>query len=272
MAKARRTASPRKAETAMKDRLRNWGVALGLSLRALSTAAALLLLVLLLGRGALALYATPVAHIAVTGKLDTRHREAVRSTVADSIDSGLLALDLQALQAQLEALPWIYRATLRRQFPDTLEIRVIEQLPIARWGDRAFLNHEARVVEVADAQRWASLPLIRGPQGSEARLMAHYRHLLEQLRPLELLPASLQEDGFGQIAVLLDNGVELVLGKRELFGERVDNFLTLWRAELRDEAERVERVDMRYAAGAAVAFSDAPQIAALATASQTGRE
>jgi cell division protein FtsQ len=240
------------------------------ALRPLSTLVALGLVLMLLGRGAAALYATPVAHISVTGKLDSRHREAVRTTVASRIDSGLLALDLKALQAELQALPWIYRATLRRQFPDTLEIRVIEQLPIARWGDSAFLNHEARVIEVADAQRWDSLPLIRGPEGSEARLMSHYQRLLELLRPLELQPLSLEEDDFGQLSVALDNGVQLVLGDRDHFGERVDNFLTLWRVELRAQAERVLRVDMRYADGAAVAFSEAPQIAALATATQDG--
>jgi hypothetical protein len=58
------------------------------------------------------------------------------------------ALDLRDLRRELEALPWVYRAELRRRFPDTLEIRVVEQVPIARWGDGAFLNHEARVVRL----------------------------------------------------------------------------------------------------------------------------
>lgn len=263
----RRSAS--RSAPGMLDRVKAVGERISAWARPLSTAAALAFVALILGRGVLALYEQPVAHIVVSGKLENRHREAVRNTVAASIDEGLLALDLQTLRDELESLPWIYRATLRRQFPDTLEIRVIEQLPIARWGDSGFLNHEARIVEVADAQRWESLPLIRGPEGSEARLMTHYQRLLELLRPLELTPTSLTEDSFRQLSVVLDSGLQLELGDRDRFSERVDRFLTLWRRELQLEAGRVERVDMRYAVGAAVAFSDEPQLAALTTESTT---
>ena len=157
----------------------------------------------------------------------------------------------------------MYQASLRRHFPGTLEVSVVEQRPIARWGDTAFLNHEARVIAVADAKRWGGLPLISGPEGSQQRLMAHYRRLLELLRPLQLAPATLEEDAFGQLTVLLDGGIELRLGRQEYFARRVDSFLTLWRGELAAVADRVRRVDMRYADGAAVAYDEVPQVAVL---------
>lgn len=241
-------------------------------LRAVTPLSALLALgivVLLVERGVAALYAQPVAHIAVSGKLDSRYRDAVQETVASHIDRGLLGLDLPALQAQLQSLPWIYHAALRRRFPDTLEIHVVEQVPIARWGDGAFLNHEARVVEVADASQWDTLPEIRGPAGSQARLMQRYQRLLDLLRPLELQPLSLEEDPFGQLNVVFDSGIELALGDHD-FAERMDDFLTLWRRELRDDRARVLRVDMRYETGAAVAFREQPQIAGLAAESGEG--
>ena len=224
---------------------------------------------LLLERGLATLYAEPVRQILVSGKLDSRYREAVRDTVAERIDGGLLALDLRSLRAELEQLPWIYRATLRREYPGTLKIHVIEQLPIARWGETAFLNHEARVVEVADEQRWQSLPLIRGPEGSRVRLMNRYQRLLDLLRPLELSLSSLEEDAFGQLTAQLDNGLLLRLGSRD-FASRIERFLMLWRRELRDEGARVVSVDMRYAGGAAVAFGNEPRLAALEVESQGG--
>jgi cell division septal protein FtsQ len=155
-------------------------------LRALTPLSALLALgivALLLERGVSALYAQPVAHIAVSGKLDSRYRDAVRETVAGHIDRGLLGLDL--------------------------------------------------------------------------------------LRPLELQPLSLEEDPFGQLNVVFDSGIELALGDRD-FAARMDDFLTLWRRELRDDRARVLRVDMRYETGAAVAFREQPQLAGLAAESGEG--
>jgi cell division protein FtsQ len=197
--------------------------------------------------------AMPVERIEVSGKLENLRREAVRAALAGELDAGLVFLNLGALQAKLEELPWIYRASLRRRFPDTLEVGVVEQLPIARWGDDAFLNHEARIISVRDSDRWRDLPQIRGPQGSAARLMARYQRLLEQFSPVELNPVIVQEDDFGQLSVTLDNGLELQLGNQDFAG-RLQQFLHLWRGELRDAQRTVLRVDMRYENGAAVAF------------------
>jgi cell division protein FtsQ len=209
-----------------------------------------------------ALRAMPVERIIVTGKLEHLRQEAVRSVLASELDAGLVLLDLRALQARLEELPWIYRASLRRRFPDTLEVAVVEQLPIARWGDGGFLNHEARIIEVTDSERWRDLPQIRGPQGSAARLMSQYQRLLEQFRPLDLTPVVVQEDEFGQLSVTLDSGLELQLGNRDFAG-RLQGFLLLWRSELAEAELAARRVDMRYEGGAAVAFEDAAQVAGL---------
>jgi cell division protein FtsQ len=213
------------------------------------------------------LEAMPVERIVVTGKLENLRRDAVRTALATELDGGLLFLDLGALRARLEALPWVYRASLRRRFPDTLEVNVVEQLPIARWGDDAFLNHEARIIAVRDSERWRDLPQIRGPEGSAPRLMARYQRLLEQFGPVDLNPVAIDEDGFGQLTVTLYSGLELQLGNRDFAG-RVQQFLHLWRSELRDAELVARRVDMRYDSGAAVAFEEAEQVAGLITESQ----
>jgi cell division protein FtsQ len=204
-----------------------------------------------------ALRAVPVERIVVAGKIEHLRQEAVRDALAPELGDGLLVLDLPALRERLEQLPWIYRAELRRRFPDTLEVRVVEQVPIARWGDDAFLNHEARVIEVVDATRWAKLPEIRGPEGSEARLMTHYRQLRLDLAPLALSPVALREDDFGQLSTTLDNGARIELGDHA-FRERVQRFVKLWSRELAQAPAPVRRVDLRYERGAAVAFAEVP--------------
>ena len=267
MAPRRRNA--RRASPGLRERV----AGLGSLLAAWASRLLALVAVALLGAGALlsldALRALPVERIVVGGKLEHLRQEALRDALATELGDGLLFLDLAALRARVEALPWVYRAELRRRFPDTLEVRVVEQVPIARWGVNAFLNHEARVIEVADAARWAELPQIRGPQGSEARLMAHYRRLREELAPLALTPVALVEDDFGQLAAELDGGMQLQLGDHD-FSQRLQRFVRLWQAELSMAPGVVRRVDMRYEEGAAVAFDEPAQIAGLTDNNQDG--
>lgn len=228
----------------------------------LVSASAMLALGLVVYLGAQALRSMPVERIVVTGKLENLRQDALRDALSDELEDGLLFLSLDELQETLESLPWVYSAQLRRRFPDTLEVSVVEQLPIARWGDDAFLNHEARIIEVTDGERWTDLPQIRGPEGSEARLMNHYQRLLERLRPLALTPVALSEDDYGQLVVGLDNGLRLQLGAQD-FSLRLQRFLKLWSTDLQKSDRLVQRVDMRYDGGAAVAFDQTPRLAGL---------
>ncbi|MDP5054887.1 MAG: FtsQ-type POTRA domain-containing protein, partial [Congregibacter sp.] len=157
------------------ERLQRVGPGIQRVMSALLTLTAMLALSLVVYLGMDALRRLPVERIVVTGKLENLRQAALRDALSDQLDEGLLFLSLGDLQASLEALPWVYTAQLRRRFPDTLEVSVVEQLPIARWGADAFLNHEARIIEVADGERWQNLPAIRGPAGSAARLMNHYQ-------------------------------------------------------------------------------------------------
>ena len=231
--------------------------------RGLLSLAGLLLLLALASAVIWALRALPVEHIVVGGRLEHLREDTLREALAGELSAGLVFVDLQALRRRLEALPWVYRAQLRRRFPGTLEVLVSEQLPIARWGDAAFLNHEARVIPVNEDPRWDDLPRIRGPEGSQGRLMKRYRRLREALADVGLRPRALSEDAFGQLRVQLDNGVALHLGDRD-FSVRLRRFLQLWRGALHGADRPVRRVDLRYPAGAAVAF-DAAALAGLGT-------
>ncbi|MFV0278941.1 MAG: cell division protein FtsQ/DivIB, partial [Parahaliea sp.] len=111
------------------------------------------LLILLAGGAVLAacvqayvyLRAIPVEQVLVNGKLRHTQSSAVQKMVQSALVGGFLSADLGQVRSQLEALPWIYQASVRRRWPNTLKIDVVEQLPIARWGEGGFLNHEGQV-------------------------------------------------------------------------------------------------------------------------------
>ncbi|MEM6484328.1 MAG: FtsQ-type POTRA domain-containing protein [Pseudomonadota bacterium] len=222
---------------------------------ALGVAAALLLFGFTLFEG---LQRVPVERVLVLGTLAHTQENAVREALGPHLDSGLLLVDLQRLQNRLQELPWVFRAEIRRRFPDTLEVRVVEQQPIARWGESSFLNHEAKVVSVADSERWRDLPSISGVEGNEEILVERYMQLRERLASTGLAPRALQQDGVGQLFATLGDGIEVALGA-EQFTIRLERFVALWESELKTAEREIARVDLRYETGAAVAFVQEPQ-------------
>ncbi|MFT4614407.1 MAG: cell division protein FtsQ [Bacteroidia bacterium] len=213
-------------------------------------------------KGYLTLESIPVKRITVTGELEHTQAAAVKEMVQPAVREGFLRADLQVIRTQLEGLPWIYEATVRRRWPSSLDIHVIEQRPIARWGDKGFLNHEGGVFHTARTKDPAVLPMLAGPEGSARELMARYQRFVEVLSPLGLTVSELVLDERGELEVVLESGSRLLLGKGK-FRERMQRFVTLYRVELATRMDTVQRVDLRYDTGAAVAFEESSQVAGI---------
>lgn len=205
----------------------------------------------------------PVQQIAVTGDLAHTQKDEVQAMVQASLnDGGFLHVDMQTMRDQLESLPWVFEASVRRKWPNVLQVDVVEQLPIARWGDTGFLNHEGGVFHSDVELEEGALPLLRGPEGSAQALMAKYLRLIDILKPLGLSVEQLVLDERGEIEAQLRGGVQLVLGS-EQFLERMHRFVAVYRKALAPRAAEIARVDLRYETGLAVSFRDDSQVAGL---------
>lgn len=213
-------------------------------------------------KAAMVLQAIPVERIVVKGKLEHTRRLALEEMVQPALVGGFLGADLEQIQRQLERLPWVYRASVKRQWPSALEIHVLEQLPIARWGESGFLNHEGEVFHTSSAASRETLPMLAGPQDARQKLIAQYQVISDRLLPVELTIQALTVDQRGQLRATLVGNMELVFGDEDLL-ERLDRFIALYRASLRERRTDISRVDLRYHSGIAVAFREPPEIADL---------
>lgn len=210
----------------------------------------------------LTLKVLPVQRISVTGELEHTQERAVQDMIQPGLAGGFLNADLQQIRRKLEGLPWIYEASVRRRWPAALEIHVVEETPIARWGDDGFLNHEGGVFRSDKVEQWGWLPRLSGPQGSAPSLMAKYQRLVEILAPLGLSVVQLAIDERGQVEAVLGGGMQLVLG-RDDFLERLHRFVVVYTSELMERRHDIDRVDLRYTSGVAVAFRESPPVAGL---------
>lgn len=213
-------------------------------------------------KAVLALNAIPVERIVVTGKLEYTQKLALQEMVQPVLVGGFIGADLGRIQMQLEQLPWVYRAIVKRQWPNALEINVVEQLPIARWGESSFLNHEGEAFHPSIESNWDSLPVLKGIDGQEQELIKAYQFISESLRPLALTVTELSSNNRGQLSAVVSGGTELLLGSKNL-SERLDRFAVLYLAEGETINTEIERVDLRYQSGLAVVFSEPPVVAGL---------
>ena len=101
--------------------------------------------------------------------------------------------DLEATRAAFEALPWVRRATVRRQWPNRLVVSIEEHRALARWNDEEGNRFVSMLGEAFNAQGekiiGAGLPLLLGPEGSEKEVAQRYADFAQRLAVIGQAPA-----------------------------------------------------------------------------------
>ncbi len=195
----------------------------------------------------------PLTKVMVGGEFNYMQRQDLTNLVNQQIDGGFLSIDLNRLQLVLEGHPWVDGVSIRRQWPSSLKVEVIEEVPIARWGEQGFLNRLGEELVIADNSTLSSLPVLRAQYGSSAEMMQQYQLLAEQLLPTGLKLTELQRDNLGAYRVDTAAGIKLVLGRRQI-GEKIKRLALVWDSGLSQQINNIEIIDLRYPNGLAVAW------------------
>ena len=111
-----------------------------------------------------------IATVSLSGQRQVS-REEIFAAAGVTDHSSLLFLDVADARAKLEAIPWIAEATVRKLYPDRLQITVTEREPFALWqqqGKVKVIAADGTVLSEKVEPRLASLSFVVG-NGAAAR-------------------------------------------------------------------------------------------------------
>jgi len=230
------------------------------------TSSLLLVAFVLLALGALAGWAMAHPLFAIRGVTvagDVNHNNALtlRANVAPQLRGTFLTIDLAAARRSFEAMPWVRRAVVRREFPNRLKAILQEHQAVGYWGaegDSTLVNSFGEVFEAnVDEVDQDELPRLDGPQGQSAQVLAMYRALQPLFERLELSIEELELTGRGSWRAKLDTGASIELGRgtEDEVAARTQRFLgTLTQVASRygRTVTALEAADLRHQEGYAV--------------------
>jgi len=208
-----------------------------LDVRLMNTVSALLMVVFLGLSAALAarwfarLPLFEIQGIAVSGDVAHSNAATLRANVGARIAGSFFNVDLARVRAAFEAVPWVRRAVVRREFPNRLRVALQEHQAVAFWEGAAgtrLVNSFGEVFEANTGEvEQEPLPYLSGPEDQSAEVLAMYRAVAPQFEAFSLPVRTLELTGRGSWRTQLDTGAQVELGRGSVDDvvARVDRFL-----------------------------------------------
>lgn len=199
----------------------------------------------------------PLKSILIAGERTHLDDNDIRRVIRKGHKGSFFELDVDNAHSNVEALAWVYQASVRKEWPDTLRVYVVEQVPVAKWHDDMLLNQYGGSFQAQAPESLQNLPMLFGPGGSEQTALEGYRAMQDLLNSsgLSIVELSLSERFAWQLR--LNNGIDLNLGRTEFMG-RLQRFIDIYPLLLKNE-KTVSYVDLRYDTGLAVGWKELQQ-------------
>ena len=214
-------------------------------------------LVLLLGMSGMAVWGVrwlldphtlPLQGVHIEGDFRHLSRQTLERAVAAAARGGFFSLDVGAVRRAAEELPWVESATVRREWPRGLRMRVSERQPLARWGRGALVSVRGDLFFPTGGELPAGLPALEGPEGSARRVSEIFLRMRDTLRGRGLVLERLLLDARGAWRAELGGGMRLQLGSSEV-EQRLARFVRCYPALMASRAGSLQDVDLRYVNG-----------------------
>ncbi len=182
--------------------------------------------------------------------------EELNRVVKRSAKGGLLTADMPTIQSAFEQLPWVRSASLRRLWPDTLEVQLEEHQPLARWSSGGLVNSYG---EHFTASYEEKLPTLSGPEGSEAEVAQEYATYSEVLKPIARKPQQVSLSARRAWQIRLDDGAVIELGRNDM-QKRLARYVSVYSKTAGQPGIFAKYADLRYPDGIAmkIAASSTP--------------
>jgi cell division protein FtsQ len=182
--------------------------------------------------------------------------ERVARFCVPQINGTIFTADLAQARNAFESLPWVRKASVRRQWPDRLVVRLEEHRALARWNDEAGNRFVSVLGEAFNApgegELGRGLPLLSGPEGSARDVARQFGAFRERLATIGKDPRVVTLSPRQAWTVRLADGMVLEIGREQQNStvlSRLERFVAQYATTIGRIAARVEVVDLRYPNG-----------------------
>ena len=187
----------------------------------------------------------PVTDVNILGRLEYASEKQIQTVIREELSEDFVKVNIRSLRNKLLDIAWIEKVSVRRIWPEKLEIQLTEHVPIARWGEDAVINQYGKKIEVGENGFLQSLPYLSVQRSDEAEVVSKYLFAQEKLDALGFNVNELEVSAINEWTFKVNSRVILNFGQGALT-QKLDRLSEIYQKKLRNKVKEISSVDLRH--------------------------
>lgn len=193
----------------------------------------------------------PISSVEVHGTFNYLNEEKLRKALEKYVTANYFEVELTRIKNAAEALPWVETAWVKKEWPNTVVLKIQERVAVANWGRNQLISHKHEIFRSDDVQHIASLPTFFGTAEHASQMMERYQALSDVMQPVSLAITELFLEDRLSWRIKLADGVILVVDEKDCLA-KLERFVELYQKMPESDRTFIEQVDLRYDNGLAI--------------------
>jgi len=195
----------------------------------------------------------PVKYVRIEGVFQHIARDRIKNVLREQVINGFYNADIQLIQASVKAMPWVEEVSVKRVWPDAINVSIVEQMPVVRWGNDALISEKGALFKPEEINGFSHLPMFVGPDGYEKKMLEVMNRLSLKLSEQKMALAEFQINERRAWKIKLQNKMELKVGRNKPL-KKIQRFLKTISLIRKEQIEEIAVVDLRYSNGYALTW------------------
>jgi len=196
----------------------------------------------------------PISKVKMDKQWQQVTEQEIAQMIAGYMGTGFFYFDVIGAKEILEQHAWIKEASIKKIWPDSLLLRITEQVAIALWDEDKLLTQYGEIIQPENARELNGLPILSGPIDSQIEVMEQFQLMSKLLFSSGLRLSGLTLSQRGSWNLTLNDSMQVAVG-REQVSERLQRFIEFYEGQPAAQTAVFSSVDLRYNNGIAVESS-----------------
>ena len=195
----------------------------------------------------------PIKYVRTEGVFQYLSKYEIQTVLQPLVMTGFFDADMQAIHSVVSTLPWVDTVTVKRIWPDAIDIKVRERKAYARWGKDSLITEQGMIFTPKNIDQFQNLTVVSGPVLQQVKVLEIMKGIKTALADQSMELAEFTVNDRWAWKIRLANGQEILLGRNEQL-KKLQRFLKTLAVLKEERVAQIAIVDLRYPNGYAVSW------------------